>query len=120
MRIPVDLLARLVNRVFNPAQAFGVPGFSWRRSILGDPGSLASAQPGFETELAAFRPFWSPGALGTLLRVAPSYPVVRRWVRERCEPIPFPGNCAGKHPDERWFYINGICTDRRLAEFGAA
>jgi hypothetical protein len=120
MRVPGDLLARIVNRVFNPARAVGVPGFSWRRSILGDPGSLVAAQPGLETELAAFRPFWSREALGTLLRVAPSYPVVRRWVREPCEPIRFPGNCTGKHRDERWFYINGICTDRRLAELGAA
>jgi hypothetical protein len=120
MRIAGDPLARIIDRVFNPAQAFAVPRFSWRRSILGNPGSLVAAQPGFETELAAFQPFLSREALVTLLRVAPSYPIIRRWVREPCEPIPFSGDCAGKHPDERWFYINGICTDRRLAELGAA
>src|SRR5688572_8791288 len=53
--VPGDLLARLVNRIFNPAQAVGVPGFSWRRSILGDPCSLVAARPGLETEIAAFR-----------------------------------------------------------------
>jgi hypothetical protein len=120
VRIPHDPLAQAVNRSFNAVQAAGVPGLRLRRSIFGDAGSLRAAPPGFESEIAPFQPFWSRRSLGTLLRVGPSYPLIRRWVREPCGPIPFPGDCAGKHPDERWFFINGICTDRRIAARYAA
>jgi hypothetical protein len=120
MRIHYDPLARALNRSFNSVQAVGVPGLQWARSIFGNSGSLRASLPGFETELEALQPFWRRDSLGTLLRVGPSYPLLRRWVREPCGPVPFPGDCAGKHVDQRWFFINGICTDRRLAQLHAA
>jgi hypothetical protein len=114
------LLERTVNRGFNAAYGMGVPWLLWHRSILGDREAIRIAPPGFETELAAFQPLWSPASLGTLLRVGPSYPLLRRLIRERCGPIAFPGDCVGKHPEQRWFFINGVCADRRLARFHAA
>lgn len=116
MQIPDHVVSRTVNLAFNAAQALSVPRFRWIRSIGGKRGSLSDAPPGFQTESAAFAPFFSTESLARLLRVTVSVPLPGR---EASGPIPYAGEYAGAHPRERWLFINGICTDRRMALINA-
>jgi hypothetical protein len=120
-RLIMDLfdhpISRSVNLTFNAVQALGVPWLRLRRSLFGKWGSLSSAPNGFRTERAAFDA--TVDTAKRLLRVGVSLPVVDRLWRESSGPIAYPGQYAGAHPTERWLFINGICTDKRMAQLNA-
>src|SRR5262245_23230791 len=104
-------IARSVNLTFNVIQAFKVPWLNVGRSILGDWGSLDDVPAGYEAEKAAI---WPPGpdirsSLGTVVSVLSP---IGRGLRRPSGPI-VPAN--GLQGSERWFFMNGICTDPRIA-----
>ncbi len=115
--LPDHPVSRLVNLSFNVGQALRVPWLQYPRSIGGDWGSLTVAPTGFETELAALRPWFTRGSVETILRgVGVPWPLSRVLTpRVSSGPIEHPGRFSGRHPDQAWFFLNGICTDRRLA-----
>lgn len=117
MQIPDHLLARTINLTFNVAQAARVPWLQWQRSILGSFSSYRYPPVGYETELAAFD--GTPVSYGTLARALFSVPIANRWLRQASGPIEHPGGLAKQFPRERWFFINGICSDRRIAAVNA-
>jgi hypothetical protein len=118
MLVTDHLPSRTVNLVFNALQAVNVPHLDVLHSILGAPGSFDNPPAGFETELAALKPL-DVDAAKTLLRASVSVPILDRWIREASGPIDYPGGYAGEEPKERWLFINGICTDRRIALINA-
>ena len=113
--LPDHPIARLLNLSFNLGQALRVPWLQYPRSIAGDWGSLGSPHARYQTELAAVQPLLCRDSLATILRGA-----VGSWF----SPIPSGpqqpmGDYDGAHPDERWFFLNGICTDLRVARLNA-
>jgi pimeloyl-ACP methyl ester carboxylesterase len=118
--IPDHPIARFVNLWFNVGQAFRVPYLLWPRSIGGDLSSHFPAD-GYETELSALRAF-DRETLGTVLRASGlGLAIPGRWLaRLKSEPLdPVPGP-VGPNRDERWFFVNGICSDARIARLNAA
>jgi hypothetical protein len=115
MAFPDHLISRSLNLGFNAALAVGVPWFQVPRAIVGDFDSYRDAPDGIETELTAFRPFTFQ-TLSSLASAAFSVPFIGRHIRRGSGPIACPGNYAGAHPDERWFFINGVAADTRLSE----
>lgn len=113
--LPDHPIARLVNLSFNLGQALRVPWFQYPRSIAGDWGSFASPDARYQTELAAVRPILSRDSVATILRGA-----VGSWFSPiPSGPQPHVGEYEGAYRDERWFFVNGICTDLRIARLNA-
>jgi hypothetical protein len=113
MPVPDHIAARAINLTFNLGLATAVPWLQVRRSIFGDWGSLRRQVAGYATEGAAFR---SPGTL--TLAVVP----FAGWVLETGSgPLPRvdPPPGSSPFPRERWFLINGICTDLLIAGLNA-
>jgi pimeloyl-ACP methyl ester carboxylesterase len=118
MEIPDHLVSRSINLGFNAGLALGVPWLQVPRSIVGDLGSHKDLPIGYESEFAAFRSL-SPDAISSFASAVVSVPLVGRFLRRGSGPIEYPGRYAGAHPDERWFFINGIAADTRLAKLNA-
>lgn len=112
--LPDHPIARFVNLWFNVGQAFRVPLLQVPRSIAGD---FSSHRPpdGYETELASLAAL-DGETLGTVLRAGGvGWPVLDR---QGSGPLEIAGR-TGPADDERWFFLNGICTDRRIARLNA-
>ena len=114
MEIPDHLVSRTVNLGFNAALATAVPWLQLPRAIIGDLNSYVDPPAGIQTELAAFQPF-DRAALASLASASISVPFLGRRMRRGSGPIECPGAYAGAHPDERWFFINGVAADERLS-----
>ena len=112
MQIPDHLLARSVNLVFNVGLA--VPWLHIPRSLFGDFTSKSDLPRDLETEFAAFRKF-DRETLGSASRAFLPLPLLGRSLRQRSGPIQVRSQFAGSHPTQAWFFINGICSDERLA-----
>jgi hypothetical protein len=127
MRIPDHLAARSINLLFNVVFAADVPGFQVIRSITGNLGSYLRPPDGYETELAAVS-LAQPGAsAGTVASIA-GLPFVGKLLGKNdsgpLPPVapdggPSSGEHADPHPRERWLFVNGICSDQRIALINA-
>jgi hypothetical protein len=85
------------------------------RSIFGDRASRRKPLNGYKTE---FEELQGKGGIDTLISAI--IPGASRVVEKRSSgPLPpCCGQLAGR-PEEKWFFINGICTDERLARLNA-
>jgi hypothetical protein len=115
--IPDHLVSRSLNLSFNVALALALPWLQWPRSILGMPSSYADLPRGIDSDLEAIDA--SAAGVGTLARGLLSLPVIGKLWRESSGPFEFEGEFEGRHPDQRWLFINGVCADRRVAELNA-
>jgi hypothetical protein len=105
-------LGRAVNLAFNVASALEVPRFQWIRSVLGNPSSYAAPPDGYQTELSA-------------LSLETAACALLPWARTLLErggsgPLTPVGAAMDNHPEERWLFINGICTEQKIAELNAS
>jgi hypothetical protein len=109
--LPDHPVGRSVNLAFNVASALEVPWFQWIRSVLGNPSSYTAPPSGYQTELSALSLETAACALlpwaRTLLESGGSGPLA---------PV---GAAMDTHPEERWLFINGICTEQKIAELNA-
>ena len=67
-----------------------------------------------ETEFAAFKKL-DRETLDSASRAFLPLPLLGGALRQRSGPIEIASPFAGSHPTQRWFFINGICSDQRLA-----
>jgi pimeloyl-ACP methyl ester carboxylesterase len=112
--LPDHPIARFVNLWFNVGQAFRVPFLQVPRSIAGNLASHA-APDGYETELGSLAAL-DGETLGTVLRAGGvAWPL---FARLDSGPLEIAGR-TGPGDDERWFFLNGICTDHRIARLNA-
>jgi hypothetical protein len=118
MIIPSHPLSRAVNLGFNTGLALAVPWLQVPRAIFGDFSSYADPPRGIDTELSAVWPPVTRERIGTV--ASATFPIVERYVRGNDSgPYPCPGEHAGKHADQRWFFINGVSSDLRIARLNA-
>jgi hypothetical protein len=116
--LPNHIPARLVNLAFNVGFATTLPGlpvWSQGRSILGNWSSRVAPPNGYTTEFEELH-----GRAGLQTLVSAFVPFASRVVEKRASgPLPVCGTSFGDRAGEKWFFINGICTDQRLALLNA-
>jgi hypothetical protein len=111
--------ARTLDAVSNVCAAAAIPYSPWSllHSVFAPCTITAGTPPGFEGEYDNI----GSSRLRTLAagyRALVSFPYQRKLLGVRSAPDPAPANY--KIPSERWFFINGICTDHALAQVNAA
>ncbi len=123
MRLPDHVAARSINLLFNVGFAVGVPWFQVVRSIAGNPSSYLAPPQGYETELSAVSAANLAASAGTVASIV-GLPFVGRLLGKNdsgpLPPVsPGSGRSSEAYPRERWLFINGICTDQRIALINA-
>jgi len=123
------MLAETIDLAFNVGHALQVDPPNYVRSILGDPGSWRTETcPPTELKLAEFRE-WRKG-LPELARILiPALPWNPRGLRfplsdllfrpSRVFRYPAGSQVRNSTPEQSWFFINGICTDRAVVDLNA-
>lgn len=116
--LPDHPIARFVNLWFNVGQAVQVPLLQWPRSLAGDLSSHFTTDG--ETELQALARL-DGETLATVLRATGiGWPYPGQWFAPIVSgPLAKTTERTGPGDDERWFFLNGICTDPRIAELNA-
>ncbi len=116
--LPDHPIARFVNLWFNVGQAVQVPLLQWPRSLTGDLSSHFTTDG--ETELQALARL-DGETLATVLRATGiGWPYPGQWFAPIASgPLAKTTERTGPGDDERWFFLNGICTDPRIAELNA-
>src|SRR5262245_14619265 len=108
--------SRSADLVIGSLTAVQVPHWNVLRSILGDHDAGYVPPPGVELESQLVTPLWSADALRTLASAIVPSRVLGPALRLRSGPRPGVTPAAAPVAGERWFFINGICSDLRLAE----
>jgi hypothetical protein len=121
MQLPERLPTRLFDALINVASATEIPSYDLARSIFGDGTLPAEVPPGFRRELDAVTTGpWAERAL-TVARATLSFPGSRALLGHPSGPRALPDHeLRALRPDERWFFMNGVCSDLRMAELNRA
>jgi hypothetical protein len=106
-----NIPSRTADLAIGAIGAFRLPWLNVPRGFLGD---RRTYPPGFKTELAALRRLDLLGAAKTVLEVGTSFPGHRLLFRDRSGPQR--NGVTTVSSNERWFFINGICTDLNMAK----
>lgn len=109
-------ISRSADLVIGSLTAVQVPRWNVVRSIFGDHDGASVAPPGAELERQLVTPLWSTDSLRTLASAILPSRILGPALRSQSGPRPEATPAAAPVAGERWFFINGICSDLRLAE----
>jgi hypothetical protein len=110
------LPARVADLAVNVVGALGVPHLNVYRSIFGDRRSYPS---GFITDFSGLKQLNLQQRATALADIVSSFPGHAALLGEPSGPRP-PSYAAKPFANERWFFINGICTDLTIAHANVA
>jgi len=116
MALPNHVPTLLLDAVLNVGSAADIPSLDVPRSIFGDRAPLPAVPAGFQREIQALCHGTLRERALTLARATFSFPGARGQLGHPSGPCPLPPGGPRPFPDERWFFINGVCSDLRIAE----